>query len=472
MAENLSVPADFAESKQKGVNMNLLPPSAFQTKTRQGDPWKEIAKATEEVVKLKIENTKLKEAQSKSPEPTIAQPVPAPVIQEPAQRAPPPEICKYSSKKEDFKYIDELINKQACEITELKNELRSLKCQHREEMTEMERQLTLKEREYTHQVTSLEVELKAAEDRYESQMDRLSREHHREADNLRGTIDKLQEELENIKTRSSERISDLETTYENFKRNSDEQVEKLMQELKSKEVTMEKQVKQIGQLKKYIGETENLPKPKDIARKEMESMVAKLKTYESERENMNSTIQLLNIRLNSMNEILKLQELELSKGKPYFVDIPSLDQTVDCKIYSTCVIALYVKSTIEVVDVHVTVSFLDNFEFGPVRSVTHKGETMYQADLSFEHFMHGKEKICFVAIDKNGISLALNRYIYILMEEIERLLLTTLTTVMPMHAMDMGSVKIRLMGLTVNVSHVTMEQNARLINAQPNQLET
>jgi hypothetical protein len=40
--------------------MNLLPPSAFQTKTRQGDPWKEIAKATEEVVKLKIENTKLR----------------------------------------------------------------------------------------------------------------------------------------------------------------------------------------------------------------------------------------------------------------------------------------------------------------------------------------------------------------------------------------------------------------------------
>ena len=92
------------------------------------------------------------------------------LLQKSIQRAPSPEICKYSSKKEDFKYIDELINKQACEITDLKNELRSLKCQHREEITEMERQLTLKEREYTHQVTSLEVELKAAEERYESQV--------------------------------------------------------------------------------------------------------------------------------------------------------------------------------------------------------------------------------------------------------------------------------------------------------------
>lgn len=79
-------------------------------------------------------------------------------------------MCKYSSKKEDFKYVDELINKQACEITELKNELRALKCKHREEITEMERQLTQKEREYIHKITSLEVELKAAEDRYENQV--------------------------------------------------------------------------------------------------------------------------------------------------------------------------------------------------------------------------------------------------------------------------------------------------------------
>ena len=38
-----------------------------------------------------------------------------------------------------------------------------------------------------------------------------------------------------------------------------------------------------------------------------------LQSYESERENLQSTVQLLNIRLNSMNEILKLQETEMSK---------------------------------------------------------------------------------------------------------------------------------------------------------------
>ena len=41
-------------------DIGLLPPSAFEAKAKPGDPWKEIAKATEEVVKLKIENTKLR----------------------------------------------------------------------------------------------------------------------------------------------------------------------------------------------------------------------------------------------------------------------------------------------------------------------------------------------------------------------------------------------------------------------------
>lgn len=66
--------------------------------------------------------------------------------------------------------MDELISKQACEIADVKNELRSIKCQHREELTETERQLTLREREHTHNIASLEAELKTAESRYENQV--------------------------------------------------------------------------------------------------------------------------------------------------------------------------------------------------------------------------------------------------------------------------------------------------------------
>ncbi|XP_053391121.1 uncharacterized protein LOC128553945, partial [Mercenaria mercenaria] len=89
-------------------------------------------------------------------------------------------------------------------------------------------------------------------------------------------------------------------------------------------------------------------------------------------------------------------------GKPYFVDIPSPDQYVNCKIHSTCVVPLYVKSTTEVVDVRVTESYIDQYQLGPIQIVTHKGETVFQTDLSFEHSLHGKEHICFIAKNKNG----------------------------------------------------------------------
>ncbi|KAL4233495.1 cell differentiation [Mactra antiquata] len=309
MAENLTVPAEFEKPKPKSPNMNLLPPSAFEAKpTKPSDPWKEIAKATEEVVKLKIENTKLKEAQCKPSEPAVS-----PNIQETVQRQPP-DVCQYKPPKEDFRYIDELINKQACEISDLKNEIRMLKCQQREEIADIERQFVQKEREYNHQVTSLEMEVKSSEERYANQVDRLSREHQIETDRLTCISDQLQEELDDVKNKSRDRINDLQTTYEHYKLNSEREMEKLIHELKAKEVEVDSQASQIKQLKKYVGESENLPKPSDIARKERESLLAKIKTYESERESTNSTIQLLNIRLTSLNEILKLQEKELSKN--------------------------------------------------------------------------------------------------------------------------------------------------------------
>ena len=47
----------------------------------------------------------------------------------------------------------------------------------------------------------------------------------------------------------------------------------------SRENEVENQLKQISQLKKYIGESENIPRPADVAKREKEAMLAKLKVY-------------------------------------------------------------------------------------------------------------------------------------------------------------------------------------------------
>ncbi|XP_060567440.1 uncharacterized protein LOC132726185, partial [Ruditapes philippinarum] len=90
-----------------------------------------------------------------------------------------------------------------------------------------------------------------------------------------------------------------------------------------------------------------------------------------------------------------------AENKPYFIDIPSPDQLVACKIHATCVVAIYIKSGVGVSEVHVTESFIEKYEIGPIKSVTHKGEVVYKADLSFEHSVHGQERICFQAKDVN-----------------------------------------------------------------------
>ncbi|XP_052807634.1 coiled-coil alpha-helical rod protein 1-like [Mya arenaria] len=311
MAENLSVPAEFEKPKPKvvGLNMNLLPPSAFQGKTSPTpDPWKEQTQG--EIEKLKQENAKLREAQSQ----LEAKEKERKSFAQERQTITVPEVCKYSTKKDDFKYVDELINKQACEITELKNELRSIKCTHRDELADMERQLTIKEREGSHSVASLEMELKAAEDRYDKQVDRLSREHERETDELQQIVDQLQEELAAVRSGASNHVDKLTTKYDQLRTESEQTIERLAHNLREKEVLLDKQASQITQLKTYIGETENLPKPSDITRRENESLSTKVKAYESQVEKLQSSVQLLNIRLNSTNEILKLQEKDISKS--------------------------------------------------------------------------------------------------------------------------------------------------------------
>ncbi|KAL3882697.1 hypothetical protein ACJMK2_029010 [Sinanodonta woodiana] len=305
--------------------MDLLPPSAFLARgtrprdTHPRDKLTEFSKAMEEILRLQQENQRLRE-EKQTPVPVIVAP---PSIQEPKPSTKDSEYSYHErpSHKKDLKYIDELINKQASEIGDLKNEVKQLKCAHKEEITDLERQITMKEREYIHNITSLEAELKCSETRYETQVDRLSREHQRETEELTNKIEKLSSELTSIKCSSSARIKELETEAKQTKENLTVSINQLQQQLRYKENELENQTKQMTQLKKYIGETESAPKPTELIRKETETMKNKLKVCEADKETLQSSVQLLNIRLNSLNEILKLQETEISQNKPHVASV-------------------------------------------------------------------------------------------------------------------------------------------------------
>ncbi|KAL4218421.1 hypothetical protein ACF0H5_023156 [Mactra antiquata] len=93
----------------------------------------------------------------------------------------------------------------------------------------------------------------------------------------------------------------------------------------------------------------------------------------------------------------------ITSGMPYFVDIPSPEQFVNCKLKTTCVVPLYVKCNHTITDIHVNDSHIDEYNVGPIETVVRNGENFFKADLFFAHSTHGQVKLCLYAKDIDGI---------------------------------------------------------------------
>ncbi|XP_033739487.1 coiled-coil alpha-helical rod protein 1-like [Pecten maximus] len=307
MASNLNTPADFLT--RKGAEMlkanfedkvDLLPPSAFGS-AAGNDGWKELAEATKEVLQLKLENQRLKE----TPSIPIIMPAPVQDIRVTEEHKHLPDV--------DRRYIDELLMKQASEIGDLKKELQQVKVTHREEVTKLERDYAITEKKYIQEVASLETEVKSQEDRYISQVSRLSQEHDEEKEELNHEVVKLKDELNSLVKRSATRVSNLESQLKASEENLSVTKVTLDKELRSRDYTVDNLQKQIAQLKTYIGDSERTHKPVEVWRKENDTLRNKIQICEADRDNLQSNLQLLNIRLSSLNEILSVQETELSR---------------------------------------------------------------------------------------------------------------------------------------------------------------
>ncbi|XP_048765311.2 coiled-coil alpha-helical rod protein 1-like [Ostrea edulis] len=308
MASKLNPPSDFASGKKKEVytdhdKVDLLPPSAFETHTVDA-AWKELARATNEVMSLKLENQKL--LREKTPMPQFIPQFGTRVREE-------------ISKDEERKYIDEII-KQSSEISDLKKEIQVLKSKHKEELLEIEKQQTYKERQQVQRSAELAAELRTLEERYDMEINKLSCDHQRQTEELEGIIQGLRDELSSTLSKSKSRSEELECQLKETQEELSRKVGDLEAELRSKNQTVENQSKQVLQLKNYIGESETIPRPVEIWRKEKETLENRLKISEIDRENCQSNLQLLNIRLNSMKEILNLQEAELSRANKEKMD--------------------------------------------------------------------------------------------------------------------------------------------------------
>ncbi|ESP00176.1 hypothetical protein LOTGIDRAFT_238673 [Lottia gigantea] len=282
----------------------LIPPSMFQSNQPPPDPWQGLAQVSKEVSELRKETKKLRSSESTD--------------SSSCKKQNQPGIIDYNRRypaNDEFKYANELISRQANELSELKSEIRNLNQKYDDEKRHFERELVEKDRESKLRVSSLEDLLTQKEDQYDREVDRLSYEHEQTTDKLTDKINSLTQELDLLHVKNNRQMKELTDRIQTLEEEKNSITNQLNNNLREKENEVESLTKQVHQLKSYIGETEKSHRPTQVWRKENETLMNKLQTCEAEQENLKSKNELTNVRLSAMGEILAVQEADISKSK-------------------------------------------------------------------------------------------------------------------------------------------------------------
>ncbi|XP_036363573.1 coiled-coil alpha-helical rod protein 1-like [Octopus sinensis] len=318
----------------------LLPPTAFETFSVVGDANKQLFEVKSEIEMLKKENKKLRQQQkaqisdSKFVSPTSAV---------------SPMITSDNTNFFQQSYLENLLTRQASEVFDLKQQMCQLTTDHRLAMKlaeeqkhseikevmqqqhimmeafkhkhyiqikEMKNEYEQNDQEKDALILNLKTELKEKKNLFENQIRVLSCDTDVHIKSQGETIHILQQQLETAEIEIKQLSEQLKNAKDSFK------VEILQKDedicFKSREIKNLNQ--QIQQLKTYIGDTENVPKSIEILETDKEVLQSRIKILTKEKEHLQSSNDLLKIQLTSINEILTLQEAELSQYKAKYHD--------------------------------------------------------------------------------------------------------------------------------------------------------
>ncbi|XP_025112648.1 coiled-coil alpha-helical rod protein 1-like [Pomacea canaliculata] len=306
MAAFLNKPSDFAPSLYEDIEsqIKLLPPSEFEKpkkKAENDSSWLELKKAADEILALRTENQKLRDQQQ------VAN------LQVPTSVVRPIPI-------EERHYADELITRQAEEISKLKCAVQMLTIEKQASEESFEKQIATLQQEKEETIKSLREALNRSEDDYRCQVHQLRQNHEGEALDLKSHLEHLSKQLEQAKadmeTCSAMLTKELKMEREAARKREDQQNQAILE----KELAITNLTQQLQQLKAYVADTEQLHKPQLLWRQECETLNNQIKIIEAEKATLESSLQLMDVRLSSMKEILTTQEAELCKAKEQITD--------------------------------------------------------------------------------------------------------------------------------------------------------
>ncbi|XP_002741209.1 coiled-coil alpha-helical rod protein 1-like [Saccoglossus kowalevskii] len=301
-APNLNVPSYFSvptDSKR----LDLQPPSSFE-RLSSTDPYHSLADATKKILDLKVENQKLREARQATLN-KAEQEIKATIDLHHSGR--PSELQLHQS--------NDVIARQASEIAQLKVELKFLQEQHARELRESYEKKTRQELEHSRSILELESQMKMSENMYQKELAQLKLCYGNKKEETEATVSQLQRELESRKSQYHRDIEELQNRVGKKEADYDRFLQQLQQQLSVKESEIEGLQSKVSQLKTYIGDAIPSTTTTSAWKLEKQNFEKKLQGLQKNNDNMQSSTQYLNIRLTSLNEILTIQENELSKSK-------------------------------------------------------------------------------------------------------------------------------------------------------------
>ncbi|XP_070581825.1 coiled-coil alpha-helical rod protein 1-like isoform X2 [Ptychodera flava] len=318
MAASLNPPSHFVSTSQavhgigkEGKRSDLKPPSTFQ-RLKSSDPLQSLAEATQQILELKLENQRLRDSTARHVVfPGGEQEIKARVDIHQAGR---------QTDLQQLHQTSDVITQQATQIAQLRVDWKNAAEKHTREMRDLQEMLAKNEFEYSRKIMELESQLKITEDSYQREVTQLRSCHERELLEKSERIATLTEQLEASKHSHQNEVTDLQDRLEKQHGDSRRTVESLQHQLRIKSDEIESLQSQMTQLKTYLGNSLPGTSASTAWKVEKQQLEKKINDTQKDNENMQSTIQLLNIRLSSVNEILSIQETELSKSKAEILD--------------------------------------------------------------------------------------------------------------------------------------------------------
>ncbi|XP_063966253.1 coiled-coil alpha-helical rod protein 1-like [Lytechinus pictus] len=216
-----------------------------------------------------------------------------------------------------------IVSRQAADIARLKTELSTQEAQHSAELARSkagsrESRVGLEE-----EILRLKEERKRSEASHKQQVSHMVEEHRTETSRLADKMRKLTEDLQRTREESDGKIANLTSRLATEKESSSGEKDQLQCDIRQKQEEISHLTTQVAQLKAYIGDA--LPSSKTSAQWNIEKQNydKKIKLLEDEKENIQTTADMLNVRLSSMNEIMAIQEKEMTQVKELDHDMTS-----------------------------------------------------------------------------------------------------------------------------------------------------